>query len=234
MANSPYKRFWLISALMVLLIWITGCFMKVPPEKRPGTIEGVVTDSTTGLPIAGISALIVGTTYGAISGDDGSFRIRRLEPGKYTVRISAIGYKTIDKTVTVEPEKTTRVAISLAEHDRSIGVFHESLPLPPDLLPKYGHLKGRVVDSLTGEPIQKATVILKGTLHGASTDSLGAFTITDIEPGYYTLLAAAVYYQTVLQDSVAVLPGSTITKEIRLQLQEMGQSLTLPDKPIPW
>jgi uncharacterized surface anchored protein len=65
-----------------------------PPPANPGTISGVVTDSTTGLPIAG--AIVVAHnrrfTKRAITGADGTYTITNLRAGNYRVSARADGY----------------------------------------------------------------------------------------------------------------------------------------------
>jgi len=199
---------------MGILMCATGCFTKVPPEQRPGTIAGDVTDSTTGLPIFDACVLIVGTRYGAMTADNGSFQIRRLEPVSYTLRASCVGYKTIERTVTVEPQETTRVAITLAERDRPIG---EVLPIPPELLPSYGHLKGRVVDSLTGEPLLGALVSVVGEKLGAYTEPGGYYQILKMDTGRHAIRVEGSMYFPDEADSVSILPGETSVLNVRLQ-----------------
>ncbi|MDX2247263.1 MAG: SusC/RagA family TonB-linked outer membrane protein [Bacteroidia bacterium] len=55
------------------------------------TLTGKVTDSATGDPLAGASVLVVGTTTGAFTGQDGSFRIV-VPDGSQTIRVTYLGY----------------------------------------------------------------------------------------------------------------------------------------------
>lgn len=65
-----------------------------PPPSNPGTISGVVTDSVTGMPIAG--AIVVAhnrrLTRRAITGADGTYTITNLRAGTYRVSARADGY----------------------------------------------------------------------------------------------------------------------------------------------
>jgi len=49
------------------------------------------------------------------------------------------------------------------------------------------------------QPLELANVMLKGTPHGASTDSLGNFTISNVPPGSYELIASILGFQTFTQ-----------------------------------
>ncbi len=62
---------------------------------QAGTITGKVTNAESGRPIenATIKAAVVGgTSYSAVSGVDGAFRLVNLSAGSYTVSVSAIGF----------------------------------------------------------------------------------------------------------------------------------------------
>jgi hypothetical protein len=108
----------------------TGTFFMEGPDNIPlgeigGTIEGRVTAKTTGLGIPRITVEAVRVTDDApqamavaasvATGDDGSYRIPSLIPGKYRLRLSGDGYSaqwyvdpdSDDQTVAVEPATAT-------------------------------------------------------------------------------------------------------------------------------
>ena len=58
-----------------------------------GTLKGVLSDEETGEKLVGAYVRIVGTYGAAISEPDGSFAIKNIKPGTYTVNISFIGYQ---------------------------------------------------------------------------------------------------------------------------------------------
>jgi len=60
----------------------------------PATIQGQVTDASTGKPLVGANLIVVGTQYGTATDLYGFYKIKDLSPGEYTLRISYIGYKT--------------------------------------------------------------------------------------------------------------------------------------------
>lgn len=59
-------------------------------QAQTGRLSGTV-KSTDGSPVIGARVVVVGTTTGALTGDDGQYSIV-LQPGSYTVRAARIGY----------------------------------------------------------------------------------------------------------------------------------------------
>jgi TonB-dependent receptor len=66
------------------------------------TVEGIITDAVTKEPLYGANVIIVGTGLGSATDVDGNYKIANVAPGKYTIRVSYIGYKTPEIEVTVK------------------------------------------------------------------------------------------------------------------------------------
>lgn len=81
----------------------------VNPIKDGNTIAGHVIekDSEESIPFAAI--LIVGTDLGTTSDADGHFSFKGLKAGKYTLRVSSVGYITQEKQVIVSSNSTSLV-----------------------------------------------------------------------------------------------------------------------------
>ena len=81
-----------------------------------GKVTGRVVDSKTGEPLNLANVVLVGTNLGAMAGEDGSFLILNVAPGKYNIQASFIGYRTVVVTgVIVEPDLTRTVLFELDE-----------------------------------------------------------------------------------------------------------------------
>ena len=81
---------------------------------QTGTIVGRVT-TTGGLqPIVGARVTIVGTSVGATTRDDGSFKITT-RPGRFTVRAARIGFLPDSAPVTVAASSTTTINLQLQQ-----------------------------------------------------------------------------------------------------------------------
>lgn len=59
------------------------------------TVKGIVTDKSNGLPMAGASVIVKGTTNGTTAGEDGRFELEIGDAGTVDLEISFIFYKTV-------------------------------------------------------------------------------------------------------------------------------------------
>ncbi len=71
-----------------------------------------------------------------------------------------------------------------------------------------GELTGVILDGeISGEPLPFADVYIEGTTKGTNTDMEGKFTISDIEPGVYTVGISFVGYETKKVTGVEIIDG---------------------------
>jgi len=71
---------------------------------QEASLSGHITLSDS-ISAAGSTVVIKGTTLGAVAGNNGFYSINKLPPGKYIIRISLLGYETLEKSVTVQKGK---------------------------------------------------------------------------------------------------------------------------------
>ncbi len=83
-----------------------------------------------------------------------------------------------------------------------------------------GKIKGKVVDSQTGEPLVGAAVVVVGTSFGSTTDLNGEFNILKLEVGTYSLRASYIGYQTITVSNVRV--NADLTSEANFKLPAEG------------
>lgn len=86
-----FSAFFLCLALPLLLVFTAPSTASAHPQPA-GTLRGRVIDALSKDPLPGARIAIVGTGKGAVSGLDGSFRLR-LDPGTYSLRITYSGYR---------------------------------------------------------------------------------------------------------------------------------------------
>ncbi len=66
------------------------------------TVRGRIVSGETGEPVTGATIRVDGTSYNAVTGLDGSFSIKDIPVGEYTLTISMIGYATVNRNLKVE------------------------------------------------------------------------------------------------------------------------------------
>ncbi len=101
-------------ALFVLVI----SFLNLTFAGSTGSLKGKVTDVSTGEALPGVNILLVGSGRGGTSNSAGEFLVTGVAPGKYTLRISSIGYKSLEaKNILIEVDETTVYNVKLASED---------------------------------------------------------------------------------------------------------------------
>lgn len=83
-------------------------------------ITGHVVDAKTGEHLPGITIAIKGTTYGTATDNTGHFSLRHLRPGTITLVMRGMGYKSIEREVTLVANKTIEVNFDAQEDDVKI------------------------------------------------------------------------------------------------------------------
>src|SRR5690348_18466536 len=81
--------------------------------QQGGVLTGRVTDAGSNAPIPNVQVMVVGTTRGTYTGDDGRYRIAGITPATVTVRFLRIGYQAQTRTVTIGAGATANVDASL-------------------------------------------------------------------------------------------------------------------------
>jgi len=81
-----------------------------------GKIAGKVVDAKTKEPLIGVNVIIDGTKVGASTDIEGNYNILNVAPGVFTLRASAIGYRSVTVTqIKVSVDLTTRIDFTLSD-----------------------------------------------------------------------------------------------------------------------
>lgn len=78
-----------------------------------GTLQGVVSDSTSSQELIGANVFLKGTAMGAITDIEGKYKIKGIPNGTYTLRISYLGFTTKTVEVTISEDQSLVVNASL-------------------------------------------------------------------------------------------------------------------------
>ena len=115
------KHFKLYTAFFTILFFATSFL-----GAQNGTIRGNVYDKETGEPIIYGNVLLEGTTKGAITNIDGFFTIADVEPGKYKLIATYIGYDSTAVDIQIKANKISYQKINLGTNAIQLGVVDVS------------------------------------------------------------------------------------------------------------
>lgn len=96
----------IIYAIFALLPFV-ACTEDVVESPTTGDIAGSVSDQTTGEPVATVNVVLNPGGKSTVTGNDGSFSYKDLEPGKYSLEINKKGYKSNTKEILVKEGETS-------------------------------------------------------------------------------------------------------------------------------
>ena len=77
----------------IIFIFITTALINA----QSATIKGVVSDSVNANALIGANVIIEGTSLGMATDNDGKYNISNVSPGTYNIKVSYIGYETVEK-----------------------------------------------------------------------------------------------------------------------------------------
>ncbi|RKE92219.1 outer membrane beta-barrel family protein [Ichthyenterobacterium magnum] len=98
-----------MNKFIYLYVMLFSAFMYANPtadtSSKEGTVSGRVIDTALNQPLPYVTIVIKDATNttitGGITGDDGTFEIKKIPQGSSTVSIQYIGYKTVNKTISI-------------------------------------------------------------------------------------------------------------------------------------
>ena len=90
---------------------------------------------------------------------------------------------------------------------------------------KYGAIKGKITDMDSKAPLMYATIVIKGTTHGTTSDIEGNYILTNLLPGKYVIDYSFVGYKSE-EKEVEVQAGKTVEVNVILMAQSiMGKEV---------
>lgn len=165
--------------------------VSLPRLPDTGILSGIVTDNDTGQAISGALISTSGSLETAIeTGSDGHFKLV-LPPGDISVTIAANGYHSVQASGVISVGTTL---------DFSPALYLTGTPPPTN---SSISIIGRVVDTLTGVAISRATINQPNTGLTTVTGSDGQFVLSQVEPGNISLEIVAENYIPVQSQFIA-------------------------------
>jgi hypothetical protein len=174
-----------VAAILPVLTMAAVSLRAQAPAAKPGSVEGVVTNSVTGEPVRK-AAVTLGDKYTAMTDAAGHFRFDNVTSGGYFVTADTDGFQA------TRQGPLQQVTVAEEQHIQDMAL--KLMPL--------GTVSGHVFDE-DGEPIVGARVSVQRYFYGpgrkrlnqvslAQSNDLGEFEALNLPPGrYYFQVAAA-------------------------------------------
>ncbi len=108
-ALPPVRFFLAAFTLLILLMPLRA------DAADAGTVKGKITDKTDGEAVVGASVMLENTTLGAATDLDGNFTIQNVPAGSYSMRITAVGYAPLVRSVTIAAGQTVAMNPQLGQ-----------------------------------------------------------------------------------------------------------------------
>lgn len=96
---------------VMLLFTMSGC--SNTEHDLFSSIHGIVSDVSTGNPVANATITLSPGGRSTVSGDDGQFQFLDLDPGQYTITVQCSGYVTNRKSINAISAESVRADIPL-------------------------------------------------------------------------------------------------------------------------
>jgi hypothetical protein len=116
--------------------------VRLVPAAWAASIRGRVTEKHSRKPVVGANVVTVereeSSMLGAATGNDGTYLVMHVPPGRRTVRVGAVGYQALTETVDISPGQTHRLDFAFSggrlptptRQQAQFGLFRAGLALP--------------------------------------------------------------------------------------------------------
>lgn len=100
------KYIYFITIMMMITLLSTSLFSQ---QKTDANLFGDVKDKKTGNHIPFITISVVNTVIGTTTDHTGHYFLKNLPEGKFTIRVSGVGYRTVEQEVELKANQTTEL-----------------------------------------------------------------------------------------------------------------------------
>lgn len=109
------------------VLTFTACSEDIAVVDSPGSLAGIVADSSTGEPVPTVRLELSPGGASTVTGSDGSFSFAALEKGEYTIKLSKKGYNDTSSKATVNSGLATEVHLLIERIPAVITIDREEL-----------------------------------------------------------------------------------------------------------
>ena len=139
-----------------------------------GQIKGTILDKKSGQPLIGATVFLVGTNRGSNTDLEGKYSILRVEPGTYTLKLTAVGYQEVDVTnVVVRSDLTVEVNQKMSE---KVEQLEEKIVVEAqvDIIDKFETSNQTIItkEAIAKQPVQTVDQLIE-QVAGVVTTSTG-------------------------------------------------------------
>ena len=112
-------RLVLLSTLVVLATMAVGTLQPAGAQ-QPATLAGTVVSADDGTPLPLANVVLSGRERGVTTSEEGTFEITGLDPGRYTVSVSYVGYEAYEQDVQLEAGERRTLEVRLTPVDLEV------------------------------------------------------------------------------------------------------------------
>jgi Carboxypeptidase regulatory-like domain/TonB-dependent Receptor Plug Domain len=110
--RAPMRLVTIPAVVCALAILASARVAATQAAPRPGVIDGVVTDSAL-VPLGDATVSVLGSAIRVVTGANGRFRVRDMNPATYILLVRRIGFEAASLSVQLSPGDTVRPSFAL-------------------------------------------------------------------------------------------------------------------------
>jgi Carboxypeptidase regulatory-like domain/TonB-dependent Receptor Plug Domain len=174
--TSCYGSVRRVAGTLLVAAAFAGLPAPASAQQTTGKVQGTVTDGS-GVPIANAQVLVLGTSFGAITNDQGYYFVNNVPVGSYTFRVQFIGYAPSEvREVRVLGGQTITQDVQLtasAVQVTGLNVTIASNPLVPrDQVASKSIVSGAQINDLPVDDVRNVIALQPGVVESGSANGL--------------------------------------------------------------
>jgi outer membrane receptor protein involved in Fe transport len=138
-----------------------------------GSVKGIVTDSETGDPLVGANIVVMGTTMGTTTDEDGFFLLQNIPDGDYSLGFSYVGYKDHVENISLSGSANLEIALTPTVYRGKEVIVEVNRARERETPVAFTNVSSQEIDQVING--QDAPLLIEGTpgVYAYSTDGVG-------------------------------------------------------------